>query len=82
MKKSLLVLLAVVLVFSFVLTGCKTAEQKQEVQQKMTAFVESAKDTVETVEDTISEVVETVEETVDEAAGAVEEAVSEAVNNN
>ncbi len=47
MKKSLFVLLSVLLVFSFVLTGCKTAEQQQEVAVKMTAFVETAKDTAE-----------------------------------
>ena len=77
MKKSLSVLLAVLLVFSFALTGCKTAEQQQEVQQKMTEFVDTAKDVQDTVEETVSEVVDTVEENVDEVKDAVEEKVDE-----
>ena len=77
MKKSLFVLLAVLLAFSLALTGCKTADQQQEVQQKMTAFVETAKDVQEDVQETVSDVAETVEEKVDEVKDAVSETVSE-----
>ena len=46
MKKTLSVLLAVLLVFSFALSGCKTADQQQEVQTKMTAAVEKVEDEI------------------------------------
>ncbi len=45
--KKLFVVFMIILAFSLVLTGCKTAEQQQEVAVKMTAFVETAKDTAE-----------------------------------
>ena len=78
MKKSLLVLLSVLLVLSLALTGCKTKEQQQEVAVKMTAFVEKAEDAAETVEETVSEVVDQAEEAVSDAAAAVEETAADA----
>ncbi len=52
MKKNLFVMFVVLLVFSFVMTGCKTAEQQQEVAVKMTAFVETAKEVEEDADTT------------------------------
>ncbi len=77
MKKSLLVVLSVLLVLSLVLTGCKTKEQQQDVAVKMTSAVEKAEDVEAAVEGAVEEVAAAVEEAQAEAEAAVAEKVEE-----
>ncbi len=78
MKKSLSVLLAVMLVLSLMLSAC-TDGGKKTVQETATAVVATVEEKVEKVTDKVEETVSDASEKVEEAASGVVEAVTDKV---